>query len=268
MRFLTIIILLLVNSLFVLSQPPVDQYQEKEGEIGIFERLDDYLPEDITIIDHQGKRHNILDLIDKPTILALVYYRCPGICSPFMTAMADVVNSSKLEIGKDYQILNISFDPSEGVNLALSNRNNYHNLINKDFDEDGWKFFVAEPDDIAKLTKAVGFKYKKTGLDFTHTSAMIFVSHTGKITRYLHGTYFLPIDLKMAVIETAEDRSGPSLSRLLSYCYAYDPEGQRYVMNITKVAGTIILFFAVIILLVLILKPRKKAQTNSRNSIS
>ncbi|MBE0637287.1 MAG: SCO family protein [Bacteroidales bacterium] len=246
----------------IFAQAPVGQYTPEEGEIGIFERLDTYLPEDITIIDHLGAPHNILDLIDKPTVIALVYYRCPGICSPFMNAMADVINSSNLEIGKDYQILNISFDAREGVDLAKSNRNNYHNLIKKDFDEEGWKFFVADSADIAKLTTAVGFKYKRTGLDFAHTSAMIFVSKSEKITRYLHGTYFLPIDLKMAVIETAEERSGPSMSRLLSYCYAYDTEGQRYVMNITKVAGTIILFFTALIFLFLIIKPRKKTQSN------
>jgi protein SCO1 len=258
--------LILIISFVILQnaigQTPVQPSRPGEGEIGIFERLDEHLPDSIMIIDHLGIKHNLLNLLDKPTVIALVYYRCPGICSPFMNAMADVVNSSNLEIGKDYQILNISFDPSEGVSLALSNRNNYHNLINKDFDENGWKFFVANAEDINRLTNAVGFKYKKTGLDFTHTSAMIFVSTTGKITRYLHGTYFLPIDLKMAVIETAEDKSGPSLSRLLSYCYAYDPEGQRYVMNITKVSGTIILFFSLIGLLFLIFKPKKKVQTN------
>lgn len=256
----TILFVFLFTGLF--SQAPVGQYTPEEGEIGIFERLDTFLPKDIVLIDHLGESHNILDLIDKPTVLALVYYRCPGICSPFMTAMADVVNSSSLVIGQDYQILNISFDVREGVDLAKSNRNNYHNLIKKDFDAEGWKFFVADSADIAKLTTAVGFKFKKTGLDFAHTSAMIFVSKSGKITRYLHGTYFLPIDLKMAVIETAEERSGPSMSRLLSYCYAYDTEGQRYVMNVTKISGTIILFFTVLIFLFLVFKPKKKTQSN------
>lgn len=256
----TIIAVLLFSGLF--SQAPVAQYTPVEGEIGIFERLDTFLPGDITIIDHTGESHILTDLLDKPTVIALVYYRCPGICSPFMNAMADVLNSSSLVIGKDYQILTISFDARESVELASSNRNNYHNLIKKDFDAEGWKFFVADSADIAKLTTAVGFKYKRTGLDFSHTSAMIFVSKSGKITRYLHGTYFLPIDLKMAVIETAEERSGPSMSRLLSYCYAYDTEGQRYVMNITKISGTIILFFTLLIFLFLIVKPKRKTQSN------
>jgi protein SCO1 len=231
-------------------------------EIGIQERLDEYLPEDIVLTDEEGRQVFLHSFFDKPTILALVYYRCPGICSPFMEGIAEAVKRSDMEPGKEYQILNISFDPREGPELAKTNRNNYHHLVGREFDPDGWQFFVADSANIAKLTEAVGFRYKRTGFDFLHTTAMIFVSDQGKITRYLHGTYFLPIDLKMAVVETAAGRSGPSFSRVLAFCYSFDPAGQQYVLNITKVAGTIILFFAVVIFLVLIfLKPRKQQTT-------
>jgi protein SCO1/2 len=234
-------------------------FNPDEPEIGIVERLDEYLPEDILLTDAEGNQAFLHSFLDKPTVIALVYYRCPGICSPFMEGMADVVSVSDLELGRDFQILNISFDPREGYELARTNRNNYHHLVKKDFNPDGWRFFVADSANIARLTDAVGFKYKRTGFDFLHTAAMIFVSKEGKITRYLHGTYFLPIDLKMAVIETSEGRSGPSFSRVLAYCYSFDPAGQQYVLNVTKIAGTLILFFALVILLgLIILKPRKR----------
>ncbi|MEE4176863.1 MAG: SCO family protein [Bacteroides sp.] len=233
-------------------------YNPEEGEIGIFERLDTYVPLDIEVINELGQKVKLEQLVDKPTVIALVYYRCPGICSPFMESMAEVVTRSDLVIGEDYQILSISFDPREGPELARQNRNNYHHLVKKEIDPNGWQFFVADSANIARITEAVGFKYKRTGFDFLHTSAMIFLSNEGKITRYLHGTYFLPIDLKMAVIETAEGKSGPSLSRVLAYCYTFDPAGQQYVLNITKVAGTIILFFALVILLILVIKPKNR----------
>lgn len=227
-------------------------------EVGIIERLDEYLPEDIEIMDVNGERVLLSSFLDKPTAIAIVYYRCPGICSPFMTSIAEVVQNSNLVIGEDYQILNISFDPTEGPTLSKANQNSYHMLVEKDFDPDGWRFFTTDSLNSRKLTEAVGFKYKRQGLDFIHTSAMIFVSPEGKITRYLHGTYFLPMDLKLAVVETAQGKSGPSMSRLLSYCYSYDPQGQAYVFNVTKVAGTIIIFLSVIGLLILILKPRRQ----------
>ncbi len=235
-----------------------DQGYTPEPEIGIVERLDEYLPDDIYIINTEGQRENLMSLLDKPTAIAIVYYRCPGICSPFMNSVAEVVQSSKMVIGEEYQILNISFDPTEGTTLSKGNQSSYHMLIDKEFDPEGWRFFTTDSLNSRKLTDAVGFKYKRQGLDFLHTSALIFVSEEGKITRYLHGTYFLPMDLKLAVVETSQGKSGPSMSRLLSYCYSYDPAGQGYVFNVTRVAGILILFFAVVIFLFLVLKPRKK----------
>lgn len=229
-----------------------------EPEIGIVEKLDQYLPDDIYLINTEGERENLASLLDKPTALAIVYYRCPGICSPFMTSVAEVVQSSNMVIGEEYQILNISFDPTEGTNLSRTNQNSYHMLIDKEIDPDGWRFFTTDSANSRRLTDAVGFRYKRQGLDFLHTSALIFVSEEGKITRYLHGTYFLHMDLKLAVVETAMGKSGPSMSRLLSFCYSYDPAGQGYVFNVTKVAGTLILFFAVMIFLILVLKPKRK----------
>lgn len=231
-----------------------------EPEIGIVERLDEYLPDDIEIINTDGGRENLMSLLDKPTAIALVYYRCPGICSPFTTSIAEVIQNSNLEIGKEYQILNISFDPTEGPTLSKSNQNSYHLLIDKEIDPEGWRFFTTDSLNSRKLTQALGFNYKRQGLDFLHTSALIFVSDEGKITRYLHGTYFLPMDIRLAVVETAQGRSGPSMSRLLSYCFSYDPAGQAYVFNVTRVAGTLILFFAVVIFLVLVLKPKAKVK--------
>ena len=253
-------ILLILASILVVfsSMTLLGQGNPPQTEIGIVEKLDEYIPDDIYIINTDGERENLLSMLDKPTAIAIVYYRCPGICSPFMTSVAEVVQNSTLEIGKEYQILNISFDPTEGTNLSKANQNSYHMLINKEFDPDGWRFFTTDSLNSKKLTDAVGFRYRRQGLDFLHTSALIFVSNDGKITRYLHGTYFLPMDLKLAVVETAQGKSGPSMSRLLSYCYSYDPAGQAYVFNVTRVAGSIILFFVVVIFLVLVLKPKRK----------
>jgi protein SCO1 len=66
----------------------------------------------------------------------------------------------------------------------------------------------------------------------------------------------------MAVVEASQGKSGPTIFRILQFCYSYDPAGQQYVLNITKMAGSIILGIGVIVLLVLIFKPRKKLISN------
>jgi protein SCO1 len=225
--------------------------------IGIDEQLGNFLPSDIELIDIEGNKVQLASLLDKPTILNFVYYRCPGICTPLMDAIAEVVNLSDMELGKDYQVITVSFDPSEGPDLAKRKRNNYSLLIKKENMELGWRFFTADSATAANLTNATGFKYRRTGNDFIHSASLIFVSPQGKITRYLNGTYFLPFELKLAVIETSQGKVGGTVNKVLKFCYSYDPSGKTYVMNVTKIAASIMIFMALIVLSILFLKPKR-----------
>jgi protein SCO1/2 len=67
----------------------------------------------------------------------------------------------------------------------------------------------------------------------------------------------------MAIVEASKGRSGPTINKVLQFCFSYDPEGKKYVFNITKVSGGIILFFALLFLITLILKSRKSKQQTS-----
>jgi protein SCO1/2 len=226
-------------------------------EIGIVEKLDSYIPSDIVLVSENGDTFTTGELIDKPTILSLVYYRCPGICTPLMDGLAEVVKKSDLTVGEDYQIITVSFNPREGTALALQKKTNYMNVLNLQEAADGWTFFTTDSLNIARLTKSVGFRYKSTGNDYIHAGTLIFVSSDRKITRYLNGTRFLPFEFKMAVIETSKGKSGPTLNKVLQYCYSYNPEGQGYVLNITRVAGVIITFILLIIFVALLLRTLK-----------
>jgi len=229
-------------------------------EIGVVEHLDEFLPEGISLINEDGQQVWLKDVIDKPTIINFVYYRCPGICSPLMEAVAGVMDKSDLVPGVDYQVLTISFDPGETIDLGIRKKANYLNLMSNKVEEakKGWLFFTSDSASIAKATNATGFKYKRTGNDYLHAASLTVVSNDGKITRYLNGMYFLPFEWKMAIVEASKGQSGPTLNKVLRYCFSYDPEAQTYVMNVTKISGTLILFFAALLLLVLIFKSKKK----------
>jgi protein SCO1/2 len=255
--------LLLLLCLFfnnVMSQNVVNPVENSDVEIGVIEHLDTYLPDSILLINEKGEKVFLADVIDKPTIINFVYYRCPGICSPLMEAVAGVMDKSDLVPGKDYQVLTISFDPTETIDLGIRKKANYLNLMNSKVEEakQGWLFFTSDSASIARATNATGFRYKRTGNDYLHAASLTVVSNKGKITRYLNGMFFQPFEWKMAVVEASKGQSGPTINKVLRYCYSYDPAGQTYVMNITKVSGTLILFFASLLLLVLVLKPKKK----------
>lgn len=229
-------------------------------EIGIVEHLDEILPDSISLINEQGEQVWLADVIDKPTIINFVYYRCPGICSPLMEAVAGVMDKSEMVVGKDYQVLTISFDARETIDLGIRKKESYLGLLSAEKAaeaKDGWLFFVSDSASIVKATNATGFKYKKTGNDFLHAASLTVVSPEGKITRYLNGMFFLPFEWKMAIVEASKGLSGPTLNKVLRFCYTYDPVGQAYVLNITKLGGIIIMFFATVLLLYLVLKPKK-----------
>ena len=253
-----LVFLLLFPGVNLFAQKPFDD-QTKDPEIGIAEHLDQFLPTDIYLINENNQRVCLTDLINKPTVINWVYFRCPGICSPLMEGLAKVMDESDLVPGVDYQVLTISFDPRETIDLGIKKKANYLNLVNKkEVIGKGWKFFVSDSASIVRGTNATGFKYKRTGTDFAHAASVCVVSPKGKITRYLNGIYFLPFDFKMAIIESSKGMSAPTISKIMQYCFSYDTVGQAYVLNVTKISGTLILFFALVFFLILIFKPKRK----------
>ena len=229
----------------------------KKIEIGIEEKIGNVLPLNTMFFDEKGNYVSLKEIIKKPTILNFVYYRCPGICSPILTELTSIVNFHEMEIGKDYQIVTISFDDREKFELASAKRDNYMALVKKNIPAESWKFLSGDSASIYQITQAAGFNFKRVGNDFIHAGALIVLSPEGKIARYLNGTKFLPFDVKMAITEAAEGRTGPTITKLLAYCYSYNPEGRTYVFNVTRVAGGVILLFAAIFLVYLTVKPKK-----------
>ena len=229
--------------------------QSQDSEIGITEKLGNIIPLDVKITNEHDSLVLLHDIINKPTVLNFVYYRCPGICTPLMNGLADVVKRSDLKLAKDYQIVTISFDPTEYSQLALRKKKNYMKLVGDQDALHGWKFFTADSATISILTDAAGFRYRKTGNDFLHTATIIMLSPKGKISRYLNGISFLPFEFKMGILEASQGKTGPTINRVLRYCFSYDPSGHKYVLNITRITGIILIFFALIFILYLTLKP-------------
>jgi len=111
-------------------------------------------------------------------------------------------------------------------------------------DPDAWKWTVADAETVNMLTDAFGFGYKRAeDGNFIHSASIMAVSPTGKLARYLYGTEFLPFDLKMALSEASDERTGPTVAKLLKYCFSYDPAGRKYVFNILNVVGVLLLLW-------------------------
>ena len=226
--------------------------------VGIAEKLGQTIPLDAEFYDESGNLVQLKSVITKPTILMFVYYRCPGICNPLMTEVANIVGKMDLELGKDYQIVTISFDPEEKPELAADKKDNYLSLIKRKVDPNGWRFFTGDSVNIHRVTDAAGFFYKKENGTWVHAGMLTVISPSGKIARYLYGIQHLPLDVKLAIMEASEGRTGPTIAKVLSFCYAYDPAGQRYALDIVRVCGVVFLGLVGVFVIVFLVKPGKK----------
>lgn len=211
----------------------------------------------ISFYDEHGQTVKLTSLIDKPTVISLVYYRCPGICTPLLSGLTNVIEKSDLIPGKDYNVITISFDHTENYLTASEKKKNYFETINKKLDYNSWRFLTADSFEVKRLTDAVGFRYQKQGNDYMHGTALIVLSPEGKIIRYLYGVEYLPLDFKLAIIEAGEGRVGASINKILKLCYSYDPQGRKYVVNFTRIAGGGIVVLLIIFLAFLTIKKNK-----------
>lgn len=247
----------------------VDQDQsstlfEEQSVIEFTEHLGEYIPGDVSLIDEQGNTIELADFIDKPTILMFVYYECPGICTPLLTEVADVLGKTTFDFEKlPFQLLTVSFDTRDKPEIAAQKRQNYLNQINKPFPAEAWRFFTGDQNNINRLTQAAGFSYQSAGVDFTHPGGLILLSPERKIVRYLYGIEFLPFEFKMGIMEASQGKVSPTTAKLLRYCFSYDPIGRTYAFNIARVIATVMLISVVFFGIFLVFVTRKQKGKNN-----
>jgi len=238
------------------------------SNIGIHEKLGAMVPLDLTFLNEKGENVTLRKMMDgKPTILTLNYYRCAGICTTQLNDLASVVSKMDLVENKDYKIVTVSFAETEPYQLAQTKKNNIIASITRPFAKDAWHFLIGENNSSGILADAVGFGYekkvfKKTGLtEYLHPGAAIILSPKGKVTRYLNGIGQLPFDMKMALIEAADGKVGPTIAKTLLFCFAYDAENKKYVFAWEKIVGTA-LSLAAIGLFIWLLISTKRSRTS------
>lgn len=239
----------------------VNSYAQKRIDVGIDEQLGSTLPMDLSFQSSEGKIIQLKDLINKPTLISLVYYECPGVCNPMLNELAWTIDKVQLEPGKDFQVVSISFDHKETSQIAAKWKNNYLKTIKRKIDKNDWLFLTGDSLSIHKLTEVCGFYFKPAENQFLHTAALITISPQGKICRYIFGTEFNPFDVKMALLEAEAGKTNPTISKVLQFCFSYDPQGRLYTLNVKRIIGSVMLLGVGLFLSVLVFKKKKVVKT-------
>ncbi len=226
--------------------------------VGIDEHLGGYVPLDAAFTGEDGKPVALRDIVTQPTILALVYYRCPNACDYLLTSMADTFRVLPAEPGRDYRVLTISIDERETPAEARTARRIGLESIQKPFPPEAWRFLTGDAVQIHRVADAIGFHFVRNGNDFDHPLGLVILSPQGKIVRYMTGTDFLPIDLKMSLLEASTGTVGPTIAKVLRICFSYDPQSHRFVFRSLQVTATVTLALAAGFVLYLLLSGRKR----------
>jgi protein SCO1/2 len=148
--------------------------------------------------------------------------------------------------------------------MAAKWKHNYLMTIKRKFPPEDWLFLTGDSVNIKKLTDAAGFYYKPSDKAFVHAATVIAVSPKGKISRYLFGLKFNPFDLKMALIDAQAGKTNPTIAKVLQFCFSYDPAGRKYTLNVTRIAGSILLLAIGITVGVLTIRKKKKVMNKGK----
>lgn len=213
-------------------------------EVKIEQRLNEQVPLDLQFKDETGRTVRLSEYINnsKPVILSLVFYQCPMLCNQILTGLLGTLRSQSFDVGKEFEVLTVSFDPRETPELAAQKKQSYLQRYNRPGSEKGWHFLTGDQENIRRLTDAVGFQYnydEKTN-QFAHASGIMIMTPGGKLSRYFYGIEYNPRDLRLGLIEASDNKIGSTVDQLLLYCYHYDPATGRYgpvVMNIMRLGG-------------------------------
>jgi protein SCO1/2 len=142
--------------------------------------------------------------------------------------------------GKDFNVIVVSIDPSEGPQLAAAKKRTYLKRYGHPETADGWHFLTGTQPSIDALTHAVGFNYVKipapNGLtQYAHASAIQIVTPEGKLAQYYMGVEYSPKDMLLGLNEASSNRIGSPVENILTYCYHYDPQTNTHSLIVARV---------------------------------
>jgi protein SCO1/2 len=209
----------------------------------IQQRLNAQLPLDATFTDDHGNPVKLGQYFDgkHPVLLSTVYYNCPMLCSEELDGIASSLQMVHLTPGKDFQVVIISFDPTETSQLAAQRKDFYVRRYGRPETTNGWHFLVGSEPNIEAVTKAIGFGYVRVpGPDgkltqFAHASSVEIVTPQGRVAQYYLGVEYSPKDMLLGLIDASGNKIGSPVANILTYCYRYDPQIDRHSLIIARV---------------------------------
>ena len=242
-RFLFLALVALTLAAFPTSAFSQSQLPEAVRNVGIDQRLNEQLPLDLEFRNEEGRLVALGDFFhNKPVILSLVYHECPMLCSEVLEGMLRAFRVLRFDVGKEFEVLTVSFNPREDAPLAKSAKESYIRRYKREGAAEGWHFLTGDQTSIDRLTQAVGFRYRYDAQknQYAHAGGIMVLTPQGRLSRYFYGIEFAPKDLRLGLVEASENKIGSIVDQVLLFCYHYDPVTGKYglvILTTMRIVG-------------------------------
>ncbi len=236
-------------------------------DVGFDQKLDSQVPLDLVFRDEHNNGITLRQLMNgKPVILTLVYYQCPMLCTEVLNGTLNALKQVPLDMGKDFEVITLSIDPTERPILADAKHIMYAGIYGRPGAVGGWHFLTGAEPQIKQLAGSVGFRYAYDPISkqFAHASGIVVLTPEGRVSRYLFGIHYAPRDIRLALIEASSEKIGsPVEDAVLLYCYHYDPATGKYGMVIANIlrAGAAITVLVLGLAIFLMFRGEKRRKT-------
>ena len=253
------------------SGMPSNVMSPKLKDVGIDQKLNSQVPLNLSFRDESGQPVTLGNYFNnRPVILSLVYFSCPMLCPRVVQGMAKTLNLVTLNMGKDYSVLTVSFDPKDTPGTAAERKREWLQALDKRNDRQAWHFLTGDPNAIAALTQSVGFRYNwdPESHMFAHATGIMVLTPEGKVSKYFYGTEYPPADLRLGLVDASHDKIGSAVDQILLFCCKYNAVSGKYDLLVSRVlaigGGVTLIAIGAFLLILFRVAPKKKAADSQR----
>jgi len=189
---------------------------------------------DYVLQDASGNSFTLGDMPNKPLILVLSYFTCDGACSVINRTLANTLKGvNRWELGKDYNVLTVSFDQHD----TPATMHEFRKKMGFEQLPQGWRMATMQNrKEIDRLAGSIGFKFFWSPRDrtFLHPSVYTVLSPTGQITRYLYAGKVDADDVELALTKAMAGEISPVniIDFVVAACHSYNYKDGKYKLNI------------------------------------
>jgi protein SCO1/2 len=251
---------------------PAPTYQA--NDVTVDEHVGGRIPLDAAFRTQDGTPVTLGDVLrgGLPAILTFNYSDCPMLCNLQLNGVTAALpkvgepgptpdrtkGDARFRVGEQFRIVTIDLEPNETLDKARAMRDRYLERIPEDqraAARAGWTFLVAAtPGDgaaIHRVAEAVGFRYTyiKDRAEWAHPAALILLSASGVVTRYLYGIEFDPMVMRESIYKAGIAEPAAAVGFMIR-CYHYDPGANSHAragvmaLRVGAAAFVVLLFTA------------------------